>query len=117
MDPDTINCVILRIHEDKNNNSQPCHLTQTSVSASYGSEKISCWLTTSTGHLNLLQRVEQRRSLDDVTVLNQEVTFFERQRTVRWTWIVFLRRKVGWLSGSWVLTDLLGLLIKKIIDT
>ena len=40
MDPDRLNYVILRIHVDKNNHSQPCHLSQNSVSARYGSKKI-----------------------------------------------------------------------------
>ena len=44
MDPDTINCVILRIHVDKNNNYIiPSHAIQRriSVSARYGSKKKS----------------------------------------------------------------------------
>ena len=43
MDPDTINCVILRIHADKKDNNKITSNAiwlQTSVSARYGSKKI-----------------------------------------------------------------------------
>ena len=43
MDPDPINCVILRIHVDKNNDIIPSYAIKqrTSVSTRYGSKKIS----------------------------------------------------------------------------
>ena len=41
MDPDTLNCITLRIHVDKNNNIIPSHAIQrqTNVSARYGGVK------------------------------------------------------------------------------
>ena len=39
MDPDTVNCVILHIHVDKNNNYQPCHLAANQSKCKYGSKK------------------------------------------------------------------------------
>ena len=40
MDPDLKNCVILRIHVDKNNNNRiPSHAIKQRTSARYGSKK------------------------------------------------------------------------------